>query len=155
MAYRFLTDEMLREHCKADGDDNNVRLYGLAAEAVAEQKLNRNLYAHEDDLIAARVEARAALSSAWSTYLEARKNAGTDRTLLSLAERDYDRARADALRKLNGMVVNDAIIGAMLMHACHLYSNRADVVTGQYAQAQEVPHNSDNIYRLYRYFEGT
>lgn len=153
MALRFLTQAQLMAHCKADSDStDDVTPYGEAAEASAERYLNRTLFPDKATLAAAVAAAQTAISTAQSDYATAAKVQGANLQLLSAIR---DQAMVPAILDLNGLVINSAIISGMLMNAAHLWSNRTDVVTGQYGAAQAVPLNSQWIYDNWRMPEGT
>lgn len=153
MALRFITIEELQAHCVADGDlQDGLEAKGEAAEHLAEMEMNRALFATEEALDEARASARDALASARTAYDEAVAAADGDADLLVAAEHAYAAARVEAFRILHGIVINPAIKGAILMSACHLWTNRSDVVEGNPVR---VPQNSRDIYAKYRYLGGT
>ena len=152
MTLRFLDAQVLLAHCKADGDAREVEQYGESAEWAAESILNRSVYATEEEAAEARVAGKQAFIDARTDYDMARDTAGSD---LDLAEYEYKQARIKAWRDINAIHADPELIGAMLMHAAHLFYNRTDVVTGQYGSAAvTVPMNSQWVYERKRLREG-
>ena len=156
MALRFVTIDEVQAQCRADGDDQaNLLQYGEAAEDLAENILNRRLSATDEALIAMLAEGRTELLASRTTYEEAVTAADGDVDLVALAFSNYRNTRTQAWQKLHAMKINSAIKGAILMIAAHMWNNRADVVSGQFAQAQEIPMNSRYVLQKYRHLEGT
>ena len=153
MAIRFITAEQLIAHCTADGDDQaNIEQYGEGAELQAEKYLNRTLFADQAALDEARNGVQSALATAKAAYDAAVEAADGDADQEAIADAIYRESRCKAFADLHGMVINQDIVGAILMIAAHRWTNRSDVVAGN---AVEVPLNSRNILRMWRYLEGT
>lgn len=157
----FLTNEQLLAHLRADSDSaEQLSVYGDAAEDMAAAYLNRTIFTDADSLAAAVTNARQALTDAGTAYHTAMASlSATDIEEMSddylLAKQTYDAARVAAWKDLHGIVINPSLIAAMLLIATHLWTNRSDVVTGQYGIAVQVPQNSQWIMDRWRYLEGT
>lgn len=156
MALRFITLDQLAVHCKADGDETaDISQYGETAEANAERVMNRYLFVDKASLSSAIEVARADLSAARDAYDDIINDSDSTDDDKMIAESLYREGRDEAMRTVHGLVVTADIVGAILMDAAHRWTNRVDVVTGQYGAAQEVPLNSMAIYERNRYLEGT
>lgn len=142
--------ERLRDHCKADGDDDaQLEFYGLAAEKAVAAHLNRMIFPDYAAMETAIEDIPSAMSDAQASY---------DAALLSLDEDDWrGRSRADN-RYLNarnaqhaildGIVVSEDIEAAILLTAGHLYRNREATVVG--ATVASLPNGVDALLAAHR-----
>lgn len=134
---RFVTLTTLRDHCRADTEDDALlTIYGDAAERSVEMLANRYLYVDaathntEVDLLPAKV---AAARDAYKADMDAAAAIADD------VERDFAKSMAlDALNRVlidaqkvrDGLVITEDMKAAILLIAGSLYRNREEVATG-------------------------
>lgn len=141
----FITIDRARAHCKADSaDDAMLTIYGNAAEKACANLVNRAVFVDQEALETAQTTAYADMSAANAAYATAVDDAnaltGSDKTsAMQKANADLFKAQATYLGIVNGMVVTEDFIAAVLLVLGHLYRNREDVVTGQAAAAVQIP----------------
>lgn len=135
----LVTIAQVRSHCRAEAEDDTLlTAYADAAEQRAQDFLNRRVFATQVALDAAisglatkvanaETAHRAALEAAQSLEGEARC------TARAAADLALSRVMCEARETAVGMVVNPAIVGAVLLIAGHLYRNRESVITGTIA----------------------
>lgn len=140
------------EHCE---EDMLIQAYLNAAEQTAIQYLNRNVYADSAALAAAIAAAPATLTAATATYdaavavAEAMENETESDIALEAAELAYAKAQNEARATHNGIVINDAIEAAVLLHTGQLYDNRESVTR---ATLSVVPMGWDVLLQPYRVY---
>jgi len=145
-------DHLRVDHCE---EDALIAAYLLAAEQTAVQYLNRNVYADQDALDAAIAAAPATLTAATATYdaavavAEAMADETEAAIALEAAELAYAKAQNEARATHNGIVFNEAIKVAMLLHAGHLYDNRESVSR---VSMSVVPMGWDVLLQPYRVY---
>lgn len=128
----LITIEQARTQCKlAEGEDDAIlTIYANAAEAACTRAANRSLFATPEALQTAIDGVPTAMAAAHVAY-----DAAIDAANLLADSRDADvakvaawRALADAkistTNTLNGMVVTDDVIGAILITVGHFYRYR-------------------------------
>lgn len=126
----LVTLEQVRAHCRAEGEDDAVlEQFADAAERAASEFLNRRIFPDEsakDDALDALPAAVSAAEDAYAAACEAAQALSGEVRCISL--RMAEAARAAALREARdtaaGIVVNPAIVSAVLLTAGHLYRNR-------------------------------
>jgi hypothetical protein len=166
---RLITIDEARDHCKADGDDDEqLAVYANAAEAMCARLANRSLFATTEDLNAAVATVATRMAAAYSTYdaaIAAADEQDDDRIISMMkaqaqvalnnatlaCENDLHGLAIDAAGDEAGIPGNDAIKGAILFLTAHYYSTRPAVITGQSAAAVEVPQSTADIMALYRW----
>jgi hypothetical protein len=110
--------------------DAQIMPYLLAAEAKAQQFLNRKIFADAPALAAAVAAVPAALTAAGASYaaevavVDAEPDMTARCVLQSGADRRYAAAQDDAQETLAGMVINDQVRGAILELFRCLYERR-------------------------------
>lgn len=125
-----------------------------AAELSAMQFLNRNVYANAAALSAARATVPALHVAASEAYDAAIADAQSitdahyQAVLTDAAEQIYCDAKATIGAIAMGMVINDQIIGAILLIFGHLYENREDVVAG--LSLAQLPKGAEYLLWPYR-----
>lgn len=140
------------DHCD---EDALIGAYLLAAEQVAVQYLNRNVYADSAALAAAIAAAPATLTAATATYdaavlvAEAMENETEAEIALEAAELAYAAAQNEARATHNGIVINAAITAAILLHTGHLYDSRESVSR---VSMSVVPMGWDVLLQPYRVY---
>lgn len=140
-----------KQHLRVDHDDEDmmIQAYLNAAEQTAIQYLNRNVYADQDTLDAAIAAAPATLTAATATYdaavavAEAMEDETEAAIALAAAEQAYARAKNEARATHDGIVFNEAIRTAMLMHTAQLFDNR---------DAGEMPAGWELLLQPYRVY---
>lgn len=122
-------------HLRVDdsAEDATIQIYLDAAEAASSSYLNRNVYADSSALTAAQSAAPAALATATATYTAAVAAAdlmedglGKD-TANQIALENYQLALSNYKRTMKGMVINNAVKAAILMHCGTLFATRESV----------------------------
>lgn len=109
-------------------EDADIQSKLSAAEASAISFLNRNLYADEPALSAAK--ASVDLGPATAAYETALDTAAGYQTTTerefwtSMAQQDFDAVQRDAIRTYRGVAINEAITAAILLTLGHLCENR-------------------------------
>lgn len=120
----------------SDYPDAQVSVYLNAAETMAAQWLNRNVYADQTALSAAVAAVPAALLAAGVAYEAAidAAEAITDEVARCAAEQYaedvYAAAQDSARRTRAGIVIDDMIRAGVLLWLGHLFVNREEEVTG-------------------------
>lgn len=149
---QFLTIDQMRDHCKADSDDDALlETYADAAEEACVQLLNRAVFASGTEMATALAALPAAIATAYTNYDAAILAAeaiereeeialAKDAALITL-----NAALLDHYRTRKGIIITKAIKAAMLLMAGHLYRNREAVTAGQSAGAVELPLGVQNL----------
>lgn len=126
-----------------------VQPYLDAAEAAAQQFLNRRVFPDETALQAAQAGLPAALAAAASARdaVFDQADAAQDCQIRALLRQGALAGWADALRAAEevarGIVINSDVRVGMLLLLGHLFENRAAVVTG--ATAAEIPMGAQHF----------
>ena len=138
----------------SDYPDAQVEVYLGAAESMAAQFLNRNIYADQTALDAAVAAVPAALIAAGVAY-EAAIEAAADivdtvaqAAAVEYAEGVYAVAQDSARRTRAGIVIDDMIRAGALLILGHLFENREDTVVG--ATVERLPQGSRAVLQPYR-----
>jgi hypothetical protein len=138
----------------SDYPDAQVSVYLGAAESMAAQFLNRNIYADPAALTAAVAAVPAALIAAGVAY-EAAIEAAADivdtvaqAAAVEYAEAVYAAAQDSARRTRAGIVIDDMIRAGALLILGHLFENREDTVVG--ATVERLPQGSRAVLQPYR-----
>ena len=151
-----------RDHVKSDGDDDNLLTqYANGAVKVAKGFCRRNLYWDQAALDADKATFATKLTDAENTWQTARDaydipascpetvqdriNAGQ----LDAAWKDYIAAMNSLSQMRDGIVIDDAILAALLLITGHLYKNRQEVITGASAAAVQLPLGAKRILEPY------
>lgn len=135
----LVTIAQVRTHCRAESEDDTLlTVYADAAEQRAQDFLNRRVFATEQaltDAIATIPAKVSAAEAAHSAALEAAQALEGEARCAARAAADMAlrRALCEAREIAHGMVVNPAIVGAILLITGHLYRNRESVITGTIA----------------------
>jgi hypothetical protein len=146
------------QHLRAD-DDDPAFIQGLldAAEGAAADYMNRNFYADQEQLDAARASVLDLRLNARAAYTAAMETAGLVQDVDSStaaandAERAFKEAFSQATAIARGIVLNRTIQAACLLILGHLYTNREDVITSYgAASAAEIPMGSRYLLNPYR-----
>ncbi len=120
----------------SDYPDAQVTVYLSAAETMAAQFLNRNIYADQSALNTAVAAVPAALIAAGTAYEAAMTAAEaiTDAVARSAAEEYaaavYAAAQDSARRAHAGIVIDDMIRAGVLLILGHLFEFREDTIAG-------------------------
>ena len=130
----FLTLAQAKLHCRIDGTDGDADLLIKisAAERAATEHMMCNVYATQAALTSAIGQVPGNLESAKSDYDEALAEADliADSDLYTMevinALNVYNKAKHEAARTRNGVVINDLILSAMLLIVGWLYESRED-----------------------------
>lgn len=154
-APKFVTVEMLANWCRADADDPALLPAGLAAEQSCLDYLDRAVFATSEDMLAAKQSAPAdvtAAATARDTAITAADGLTGDARCLALemAASDYDDALEEARKVRQGMVVNDAVVAAILLTAASSFRNRENDLTGNSAAAVRIPQDAMSYLRPHR-----
>lgn len=145
-----------KDHCHSDdNDDAAVQRCVNAAEALVARMANRNFYASQDDLDDALAGISASMTAANAAYLAAMDAASGLDTLDRLWAEDVARknlrdATTAASMAINGLIVSDDIIAAILLVTGHLYANREEVLAGANAAAVQIPMGAQRIIEAHR-----
>lgn len=159
---QLITIQQARDHCKADGDDDDMlRLYADAAEAECARLANRALYATTAALNAAVAGVPAKMTAAYAAYdaaIAVATASDDDRVGCMLAAQAQSALNATTVECeaiLHGLALdvpeNKNIIAAVLLCLGHYYATRPAVITGQGAAAVEVPRGTADIMQLHRW----
>jgi len=130
----FLTLSQVKAHLRIDGTDSDTDLTQkiAAAERIAIEYLQCNVYADQTALDAAIAAVPATMVTAKATYTAASAVAAAIEDVdLSLMEEAqamsvYMRAVYAATRTRSGIVINDLVLSAMLLIVGWLYEVRED-----------------------------
>jgi hypothetical protein len=120
----------------SDYPDAQVSVYLNAAETMAAQFLNRNVYADQTALDAAVAAVPAALIAAGVTYdaaidaAELIEDDVASDAAAQYAEDVYAAAQDSARRTRAGIVIDDMVRAGVLLILGHLFENREDTVAG-------------------------
>lgn len=142
---------LARAHLKADEEDVEdvlIQQYIDSAVSACEGYCNRKFYADAGEQYDDFDLAIAELSEAKSQY-DADVETTEDYELLSIYKDRLVRARADVLRRVNGVVIDSTIVAAILMLLGNFYRNRQEVVVGQYSGATQLPVGARRILEPY------
>jgi hypothetical protein len=155
--------EVALRHQRIDDDadeqlraDAQIKLN--AAELTAMRFMSRNVYANANDLAAARATVPAlhvAASDAYDAAIadaDAITNDAYKAVLTDAAEQIYSDAKAEISAIAMGMVINDQIVGAIMLIFGHLYENREDVVAG--LSLAQLPKGAEYLLQTYRVWLG-
>ena len=166
---RLITIEQARDHCKADGDDDNLlEIYATAAEAMCARLANRSLFASAAEYEAAMASVSPRMAAAYIAYdaaITAAKAADDARVSVMMAAQAQHALDAATLRceydmhglvvpeagEMGGMTGTEAIHAAILLLTAHYYMTLPAVITGQGAAAIEVPLATRDIMEHYRW----
>jgi hypothetical protein len=159
---QLITIEQARDHVKAEGDDDDqIMVYGTAAESACARLANRALFATNAALVAALADVPQIMQDAYAAYdaaIEAANASDDDRMRCMLtvqAQAALDKATNKCEGITHGLAVDDPnnqdIIGAVLLTLGHYYRNRESVITGQGAAAVEVPQAAAAIMANHRW----
>lgn len=166
---QIVTLELLSQHCRTDGDDNELlAIYGNAAESAVMRAANRNFYLTTASMDAAVAGIEETLAEAYRKYdlaIEAtkgiqswsRRGAAIDRaeTILRRVTLSQDMIlhglvldlppnwQTESLATLSGAGFD--VVAAILLTAGHLYRNRENVVAGQGSAAVQVPQTAASL----------
>ena len=138
----------------SDYPDAQVSVYLSAAETMAAQFLNRNIYADQGALDTAVAAVPAALILAGTAYESAMTAAEaiTDTVARAAAEEYaaavYAAAQDSARRTRAGIVIDDMIRAGALLILGHLFANREDTVVG--ATVERLPQGSRAVLQPHR-----
>lgn len=155
---KIVTIEQVRDHARADGDDDpQLELYATAAERMFERLAHRAIFVDSTQMAAAQANVEATVAAAWDAYELSHAAVMS----LPAGERRDDmlaRARASLRRVLDeqeaithGMVASEDVQVAICILAAHLYRNREEVVAGQGAAAVQVPMAAERVAYMYRW----
>lgn len=143
--------ELAREHIKADEEeveDDLIEQYIASSQTICEGYCNRKFYEtdveHEADYIVALAELAVAIEARDDALAEAE-----DCEVRNAINNRYIQIIGAIKQRINGIVVDDTIIAAMLMTLGHLYFNRQEVVVGQYSGATQVPAGAKRMLEPY------
>ena len=143
--------ELVRQHLKADDEDVETTLiqqYINSAVTICESYCNRRFYQDADALAEDRALALAELEAA-KEQRDTDLDASDDCDVQSVIVDAWFAARGKCLARLNGIVVDDSIMAAILIVIGRLYRVRQDVATGQNASGVQVPEGARRILEPY------
>lgn len=154
----FITPEIAAAHLRLVGDDIDVDLMlkADAAEQAAIGYLDRAVYGSAAQLDAAIALAPATLAAAKAAYIAADAAAGliadTDLCLIEKAYAFdvYLKAKFAGDRIRRGLVINSAILSAMLLILGDLWENREDTAVG--VSVTPVPNGARCLLDAYRHY---
>lgn len=152
----FITPEIAIAHLRLVDDDvgSDIALKADAAEKAAISYLDRAVYDDQAQLDAAVALVPAQLAQAKAAHLAAHAAAQQigDLELREIEEvsaaEQYVRARYAAARIRRGMVINSAIVSAMLLILGDLCENREDTAVG--VSVAPVPNGARCLLDAYR-----
>lgn len=154
----FITPAIAAAHLRLVGVDvgADITLKAEAAEQAAIGYLDRAVYADQGQLDTAVALVPAALATAKATYdaadAAATLIADTDLCLIEKTHAFdvYLKARFAAARIRRGMVINSAVLSAMLLILGDLWESREDTVIG--ASATRLPNGARCLLDAYRHY---
>lgn len=154
-APKFVSLEMLANWCRADADDPAILPSAMGAEQACLDFLDRAIFATAEDMLAAKqgapADVAAAATARDAAIAAADGLAGDARCLaLEMASSDYEDALEVARKVRQGMVVNDAVVAAILLTAASSYRNRENDLTGNSAAAVRIPQDAISYLRPHR-----
>ena len=138
----------------SDYPDAQVSVYLGAAESMAAQFLNRDIYADQTALNAAIAAVPAALIAAGTAYdvamtaAEAIDDAIAKDAAEEYASYVYAEAQDSARRARAGIVIDDMIRAGALLILGHLFVNRQENVVG--VSVASLPMGARNVLQPYR-----
>jgi len=135
---------LVRQHLKADDEDVETELieqYISSAVTICESYCNRKFYQDADALAADRTVALAALEAA-KQQRDSDLDTTEDCDVQNVIQNRWFMERGSCLARLNGIVVDDLILSAILTTIGRLYRVRQDVATGQNAAGVLVPEGA-------------
>lgn len=141
---------LAREHLKADDEDIEdalIQQYIDSAVSICENFCNRKFYEDAASQLTDFDLALTELSAARDT-LNTLITDNDDELMVGIYNDRYIRQRANALFRINGLVIDNTITAAVLMLLGHLYRNRQEVVVGQ-VNALHVPIGARRILEPY------
>lgn len=152
----ILTIEKARAHCRVDSDYPSEQLtpYMAAAERFVIDHLNRGVYQDQAALDTAKDGLPLKMGDAFDEYessIEAAKqveNPAQRQMMIDLAKDKYRQARRESLLAMNGIVVNDTIVAAMLLVLGNLFENRESDLVG--VSGSKLPTGVPDLLRPYR-----
>ena len=143
--------ELAREHLKADNDeveDELLTQYIASARSACEGYCGRKFYsdtdAKDEDYGLALADMQDAI-----TIRDEELEAAPNNEIRGIVLGNFFSVRSAILARCNGVVVNDAIMAAMLMMLGHFYRNRQEVVVSQYSGATQLPAGARRILEPY------
>lgn len=142
--------ELAREHLKADEEDvedDLIEQYIASAVSACEGYCNRKFYNDETARAADYTVALADMQTA-ITARDTALAAATNDEVKNIINNDYIAKRGSVLARCNGVVIDDAIIAAILRMLGHFYKNRQEVVVSQ-ASATQLPAGAQRILQPY------
>jgi len=154
----FITQEIAIAHLRltADDIDSDITLKSDAAEQATIGYLKRAVYENQAKLDAAIAQVPAALAAAKDVYASADAAASliADRELC-LIEKTYAfdvyrNAKFAAASTRRGLVINSAILSAMLLILGDLWENREDTAVG--LSVTPVPNGARCLLDAYRHY---
>lgn len=149
----IVSDALVRSHLRIDSGEI-VSVYVGAAERMASEFMNRNIYDDENSLNAALDEIPAKLEGAVTAYQDAVDAARLVETpavremLMLSAKQRFDAALREASCTTLGVIVNDSIIAAVLLITGSLYMSRENEVVG--ASVADVSINAVSLLQPFR-----
>ena len=154
----FITPAIAAAHLRLVGNDvgADITLKADTAEQAAISYLDRAVYETQTQLDAAIVQVPAGLATAKAAYIAADVAAGLIADAdLCLIEKTYAfdtylKAKFAAARVRRGLVINSAILSAMLLILGDLWENREDTVVG--ASATRLPNGARCLLDAYRHY---
>ena len=142
--------DIVRQHLKADGDDDElITMYMASALSICEGFCNRRFFASDAAMDAAVTQAADDYQAALTAHDAAVEAAGDDCVLLGSANDRWITAVGAYRAVMNGMVADATVIAAQLQLTGHLYKNRQEVIAGQGAAAVQVPVSAQRILQPY------
>ncbi len=152
--------EVAKAHLRVDDSNSDAEITSMlaAAESIAQQFLNRRIFADQGALTTAMSGAQATLQAAGIAYDAAilAADAITDERAREIAIESarytYARAQTTARAIYAGVVMDDLIKAAVLLILGHLYENRQDVQED--GRVAELPMGSVYILQPYRELMG-
>lgn len=154
----LVTLGMLRAHCRADGDDDDlIIMYANAAIAACVTRTSRDLFPDVEAQNAALATVGTLLTSAWDTYDQAMEDADAvaDERVRAALKIAATKQRDNTIRRAafitNGIVATDDIKAAIMLTVKTWRDNGTSVVTGQGAAAVELPGGAESILARHEY----
>lgn len=144
---------LAREHLKADNEDVEDDLlaqYIASSKTICEGYCNRKFYEDAEALAEDRILAKADLTLAITERDEELSDLEHGSCEVRNAVSNVWIIHIAAIKaRLNGIVVDDTVIAAMLLVLGHLYFNRQEVVVAQYSGATQLPAGAKRILEPY------